>query len=270
MDAVPALLVGAVRRGLQRRRLHGSLQPRRRDLRRGALPARGGGRDERQGRRVRLQPLAGLRRLGDAARAAPRRYAERTARGDHGAHRGPLPGARRRPLQRRLPERLGGGLPCREDARRYLDLLAGRRSRDRRSGRRGRADRAIARARALRRAPRRLRQHVHVRASRRRRLAVPRRRAPRRQQGQPAHRLLGAALANPRRALPRQPARSRARRCRRAGRSPTSRSGRRRRSKPLPAAPHKQPRAGPPPRTRARSARARTTSSCTRCARASR
>ena len=50
-----------------------------------------------------LQPLAGLRRLGDAARAAARRHAPRTARRDHRADRGALPGARRRALQRRLP-----------------------------------------------------------------------------------------------------------------------------------------------------------------------
>ena len=69
-----------------------------------------GGDDEHHGRRLRLQPLAGLRRLGDAARAAARRHAARTARRDHGADRGALPGARGRALQRRLPERLGRGL----------------------------------------------------------------------------------------------------------------------------------------------------------------
>ncbi len=72
LDAVPARIVGAVRRRRQRRRLQGPVQPRRRDLRGRALPARGRRRAEHPRRGLLLQPLAGLRQLGDAARTAAR------------------------------------------------------------------------------------------------------------------------------------------------------------------------------------------------------
>ena len=75
-----------------------------------------------------------------------------------------------------------------KDARRNDDLLAGGGARDRRAGRRSRAGRRLALARALRRAARRLRQHLRVRAARRSRFGVPGARAARPHSRQRAHR----------------------------------------------------------------------------------
>ncbi len=103
LDAVPALLMGALRGGRHRLGLRGSLQPGRRDLRRGALPCgRRRGAAHSRGR-VLLQPLRRVRRSGDAARTAARRHTPGTAERDHRPHRIALPRARRSALQRRLP-----------------------------------------------------------------------------------------------------------------------------------------------------------------------
>ena len=105
LDAVPARGVGAVRGGRQRRRLQGPVQPGRRDLYRRQVPEGGRGGHGHPRRGVLLQPLAGVRGVGDAARTAARRHPVRAARGDHRADGGPLPGARALALQRRLRDR---------------------------------------------------------------------------------------------------------------------------------------------------------------------
>ena len=123
--------------------------------------------------------------IGDAARAAARRHAVGTARRDHRPDRGALPRARRRrtsaTASRRSP---AGARGVGQDARRHDDLLAGRRAGDRRPGRRNRPDRPLALARAVRLAARRARQHLRLRAARRRRLGVSGARAARATRGQ--------------------------------------------------------------------------------------
>ena len=196
-----------------------------------------GGDTNIRGRGLLLQPLAGVRRIGDAARAAARRHARRTARRDHRADRGALPRARRRRTSATAsrPSRRRHG--SRTHARRHDDLRPAGRARDRRAGRRGRADRRLARARALHLAARRLRQHLHLRAARRRRLASTRCSSrTSHSTRQRAHRRR-APRANRRRAAPRPPARSRARRSPKAPPSPGSRSAR-------PPAWKRRPRAG--------------------------
>ncbi len=168
MDAVPALDLGPVRRRRQWRRLQGPLQPGRRDLRRRQVPASRRRGYERQGGRVLLQPLPGIRRLGAAARAIARRHAAGTARGDHRPDRGAVPSACALALQRWLRDDSRPRIEPGEDARRHDDLLAGGGARDRGAGRRSRADRRLVLARTIRVAARRLWQHVRVRAARQR------------------------------------------------------------------------------------------------------
>ena len=98
------------------------------------------------------------------------------------------------------------------------------RARDRGAGRRNRADRRIADARPLRLAARRVRQHLHLRPARRRRLGLPGARAARGLDRQRADRA-ARRRTNPRRAARRRRACSRARRSPKAPPSRASRSG---------------------------------------------
>ena len=220
-----------------------------------------------------LQPLAGVRGIGDAARAVARRHPVRAARGGHRADRSPLPGARALALQRWLRDRARERRLVRrhaEDARRDDDLLPAGRAGDRRAGRRNRRARRNPLAGALRDPARRLRQHLHLRRARQRGDALPGARAARAHRGQHADRRVERARANPPRAVRPARARSPARRCPKAPPSPRwrwarrpawkrPRHPRRRRRPPAPAA---ALQAGERPR--GSSARAPTRSICTR------
>ena len=154
--------------------------------------------------------------------AAARRDALGTARRDHGAHRGPLPGPRGGALQRRLPV----GQVTRNGRTRTLVgttiYARSRRARDRHPGRRNRRARRIAGARSLRGAQGRLRQHLHLRRARRS-LDASTPCSSRTSTRPSARRSNPAPGANPLRAARRAPACSRARRCRKARPSRVSR-----------------------------------------------
>ena len=198
LDAVPARHLGPVRGRCQRRRLQGSLQPGRRDLRRRPLPAR-------------------RRRRAANVRAAVFSYNHSQAYVDSVLLRAQLLGGTppellgavtglteaRFPVH--APAHFSDGFPtisahgssARADARRHHDLHAGGRARDRGAGRRSRADRSDSPTLGrLRLAARRLRQHLHVRATRQRGDAVPGARAARRHGGERAGSLSPAASPN--------------------------------------------------------------------------
>ncbi len=103
LDAVHARHLAAVWRGRHRRRLRRPLQPRRRDLRRRALPARRRRLPPPARRDLLLQPLPGIRRIGAAARPPDRQLPEL---GDRHAHR---PRRRARADRRRPSGPKGGG-----------------------------------------------------------------------------------------------------------------------------------------------------------------
>ena len=225
MDAVPALIVGALRRRRQRRRLQGPIQPRRRDLRGRALPARRGRERGPRGGGVRLQPLAGVRGIGAAAREAARRDAERTAGGHNRPDGGALPGARALALLRRLPARAHERSNRAAQRARECHLLAAPRPGDRGAGREDRAHRPLAHAGAPDLAARRLRKHVHIFRARQHRQAVPRAEAACCRLGARTH-ARGAPHAVPRTAPERAGQRGHARHVRASSRR--ARAGRRR------------------------------------------
>ena len=99
LDAVHAAVVEGLRRGRQRRRAQGPLQPRRRDLRRRALPEGRGGQGRHPPGDLRLQPRRLVRPVGDAAGQAGPPAAARPRGRAHGPHRGSLPGGRPRHLR---------------------------------------------------------------------------------------------------------------------------------------------------------------------------
>ena len=148
LDAVHAGDVGHLRRRRQPRRQARPVQPRRRDLRRRALPQGRGRRQGHQEGHLRLQPRRLVRRLGHAPRAADRRRPGRPRRLAHRPHRGPLPRRRARTL-RRQPRHEEGRPPRQEGPERRqrhpgqrqappdLDLLQRARPRDRGQRRRG-------------------------------------------------------------------------------------------------------------------------------------
>ena len=163
-----------------------------------------GRRDGPARRRLLLQPLAGLRGIGDAAREAARRHAL-------GSCSGRSPGLTEARFPVHAKAHFTDGFPTRPSqpagpqvARRDDDLLRSRRAGDRRAGRADRADRRLARARALRLAARRLRQHLHLRETRQRRPALPGAQAARRQR--PATRTRRSPTNRSNRAPPAPPA----------------------------------------------------------------
>ena len=190
LDAVHPLDLGDVRGRRERGRAQGSLQPGRRDLRRGALP---GGRRRAGGpahRDLRLQPRRLVRRRGPAVRQPVRQAPRDPGQLAHRADRGrALPRRRRRPLRRRhlrapgaralearqaprRRQRRRGDLELPDPARGQHLLQPGR------SGRRGQRrrdhrDRQVEAARPLHRPARRLRQPLHLRRARRGRQGLP-------------------------------------------------------------------------------------------------
>ncbi len=180
LDAVPALELGSVRAGCQRRRSQRPLQPGRRDLRRGALSEDRRRRQRPLRRDPRLQPRRLVRAGGPALRPRLRPPPLRPGRlADRADRRGPLPDRRRRPLRRR---RLGPGgaeepLDQLLRQRRRSDLLLPDPARDQHLRRRGSAGRRRQRrhhpqarrerqARQVHRPRRHLRQPLHLRRAR--------------------------------------------------------------------------------------------------------
>ncbi len=102
LDAVHAVDLADVRSRRQRRRPQGSLQPCRRDLRRGPLPEGGRRRQRPPHRDLRLQPRRLVRRRGAALRQPVRQAPRHPGQLADRPHRGrPLPGRRQLPLRRR-------------------------------------------------------------------------------------------------------------------------------------------------------------------------
>ena len=120
LDAVHPLHLEDVRSGRKRRRPKGSVQPGRRDLRRGALPEGGGRRQRPADRDLRLQPRGLVRGRGAALRRPVRQASRRPGRLAHRPDPGrPLPGCRQRPLRRRpLRARRRRSAPSRARGRR--------------------------------------------------------------------------------------------------------------------------------------------------------
>ena len=199
MQFMPAHLA-AVRRGRPRRRLRGPLQPRRRGLRRRALPARGRRVDRPAGGDPRLQPLRGICRLGAAAREADLDLPEGRDRDAHRPDRRPPAGHRHaaspgRSLPAASPSSGDGrhraapqapsasARPPRPRPRRAPNAPRLRRAAapaprpDQRpervgcrcAGRTYRSDGRVSPARQVRRPARRLRRRVHLRRPRQRR-----------------------------------------------------------------------------------------------------
>ncbi|CAA9486609.1 MAG: GH23 / GH103, partial [uncultured Solirubrobacteraceae bacterium] len=187
LDAVHARHVEGLRRRRQPRRSQGPVQPGGRDLRGRPLFARLRRRQRSAQGRLRVQPRRLVRRLGPPARPRPRRPAGRSRRVADGSDSGPLPGSRqgqlrgpahfaRTPSPGRRQRRLRGRVPA--GAARHPDLLPPRSAGDRRQRRPDRRHGSLRAARPLGQAPRRLRQHLHLRRSRRNRDAPPRSPAP--------------------------------------------------------------------------------------------
>ena len=101
VDAVHPFVMARIRHRREQRRREGSVQPRRRDLRRGPLPEGRRRRERPAPRDLRLQPRGLVRGLGNDARTADLRPARRPGRVAHRADPGPLPGSRPRPLRGR-------------------------------------------------------------------------------------------------------------------------------------------------------------------------
>ena len=178
MDAVHPLLVAHVRHRRQQGRRAGSVQPGRRNLRRGALPEGRGRRHRSASRDLRLQPRRLVCRLGDDARTCHLGPARRPRRLAHRSHPGSLPGSRPGALRGRprrgrdtSPRQEGAPQPQRGQDRQLerpaaLDqhLRATRRSGDRDQRRRDQEARREPQARSLHHPAGRLRQPLHVRA----------------------------------------------------------------------------------------------------------
>ncbi len=138
-----------------------------------------GGSTNIKGGRLLLQPLAGVRGFGDAARPAARRHADGLLGAITGLTEARFPVHAASHFSDGFPSVPAGGSGAPKTLVGHDDLLAGGRAGDRRAGRRNRTDRRLAHARALRVAARRLREHLRLRPARQRRGALPGARAAR-------------------------------------------------------------------------------------------